>query len=39
MCVAEFADEFLVAYKDSYNYLKKYNALNFLIEIMRLGIL
>ncbi|WMJ81444.1 DUF3791 domain-containing protein [Clostridium sp. MB40-C1] len=32
VCVAEFADKFSVSYKDSYNYLKKYNALNFLIE-------
>ncbi|AVP62894.1 hypothetical protein C3B64_00935 [Clostridium botulinum] len=32
VCVAEFADKFSVTYKDSYNYLKKYNALNFLIE-------
>ena len=32
VCIAEFADKFLVSYKDAYNYLKKYNALKFLSE-------
>lgn len=32
ICIAEFADKFLVSYKNAYNYLKKYNALKFLSE-------
>ena len=32
ICVNEFAEKFLMNYKDAFNYLRKYNAITFLNE-------
>ena len=32
VCVNEFAEKFLINYKDAFNYLRKYNAIRFLNE-------
>jgi hypothetical protein len=32
ICVNEFAERFLMNYKDAFNYLHKYNAIRFLNE-------
>jgi len=32
ICVNEFAEKFLMNYKDAFNYLHKYNAIRFLNE-------
>jgi hypothetical protein len=32
VCVNEFAERFLMNYKDAFNYLRKYDAIRFLNE-------